>query len=185
MKVSIGPAAQELGVHPDTLRRGEKTGKIEVERTPTGCRRHDLAKLRGLAPHGAPSARTTLLCARVCSHDQQDHIARQAALLESFAAANGWTYEVLRDPGSGRNYGRTRSRKLSRIVSAGCARPCGRDWSFVSGRDVPAWKRSTPRTPVRRVPIRRAGTFTGTTGTGTGFTACIAGGMVTRTLLPP
>ena len=42
-------------------------------------------------------------------------------------------------------------------------------------RGVPAWKRSTPRTPAKPVPIRRVGSSTGTTGTGTGFSACSAG----------
>ncbi|MHB8191392.1 MAG: MerR family DNA-binding transcriptional regulator [Ferrimicrobium sp.] len=49
--VSIGIAAQELGVHPDTLRRWEEEGQIEPpERTPGGRRRYDLAKLAELSP---------------------------------------------------------------------------------------------------------------------------------------
>ena len=119
MKVGIGVAAQELGVHPETLRRWEKMGKIEVERTPTGFRRYDLAKLRGLAPHRVPSARTTLLYARVSSRDRKDDLARQAALLESFAAANGWTYEVLEDLGSGLNYHKKGLRLLIRRICSG------------------------------------------------------------------
>ncbi len=50
MLVSISTAARELGVNPETLRRWEAQGKIEVERTPKGHRRYDLAKLRGLGP---------------------------------------------------------------------------------------------------------------------------------------
>ena len=50
MKVSIGQAAKELGVSQETLRRWEAVGKIEVERTPNGHRRYDLAKLHGIAP---------------------------------------------------------------------------------------------------------------------------------------
>jgi predicted site-specific integrase-resolvase len=119
MKVSIGKAAKELGVHPDTLRRWEKMGRIEVERTPTGFRRYDLAKLRGLVPHQAPSARTTLLYARVASHDQKDDLARQLALLESFAAANGWTYEILQDLGSGLNDHKKGLRQLIRRICSG------------------------------------------------------------------
>ncbi len=49
MKVSIGQAAKELGVSQETLRRWEAAGKIEVERTPNGHRRYDLAKLNGVA----------------------------------------------------------------------------------------------------------------------------------------
>jgi putative resolvase len=46
--VPIGVAAQGLGVHPDTLRRWEKEGKIDPpKRTAGGRRRYDLAKLRG------------------------------------------------------------------------------------------------------------------------------------------
>ena len=123
MKVSIGKAAKELGVHPETLRRWEKQGKIVVERTPTGFRRYDLAKLRGLAPHKAPSTRTTLLYARVSSHDQKDDLARQVVLLESFAAANGWTYEVLQDLGSGLNYHKKGLRQLIRRI---CSDEVGR-----------------------------------------------------------
>ncbi|WP_156518903.1 MerR family transcriptional regulator, partial [Phormidesmis priestleyi] len=48
MKVGIGRAAAELGVSRDTLRRWESAGKIEVERSPSGHRRYDLAQLRGL-----------------------------------------------------------------------------------------------------------------------------------------
>ena len=123
MKVSIGKAAKELGVHPETLRRWEKQGKIVVERTPTGFRRYDLAKLRGPAPHKAPSTRTTLLYARVSSHDQKDDLARQVVLLESFAAANGWTYEVLQDLGSGLNYHQKGLRQLIRRI---CSDEVGR-----------------------------------------------------------
>ena len=121
--MSIGKAAKELGVHPETLRRWEKQGKIVVERTPTGFRRYDLAKLRGLAPHKAPSTRTTLLYARVSSHDQKDDLARQVVLLESFAAVNGWTYEVLQDLGSGLNYHKKGLRQLIRRI---CSDEVGR-----------------------------------------------------------
>ncbi|MHB8190897.1 MAG: MerR family DNA-binding transcriptional regulator [Ferrimicrobium sp.] len=53
--VSLGIAAQELGVHPDTLRRWEEEGRIEPpERTPGGRRRYDLAKLRTPYPACGP-----------------------------------------------------------------------------------------------------------------------------------
>ncbi len=75
-----------------------------MDRTPTGFCRYDLAQLHGLGPHKAPSARVILLGARASSHDQKDALARQVASLRSFAVANGWTYEVRQDLGSGRNY---------------------------------------------------------------------------------
>lgn len=120
MLVSIKVAARELGVWPETLRRWEAEGKIEPPmRTPGGRRRYDLAKLRGLAPHKAPSARQTLLYARVSSHDQKEDLARQVALLESFSAANGWTYEVLEDLGSGLHYHKKGLRLLIKRICSG------------------------------------------------------------------
>ena len=120
MLVSIKEAARELGVWPETLRRWEAEGKIEPPmRTPGGKRRYDLAKLRGLAPHKAPSRRQTLLYARVSSHDQKEDLVRQVALLESFSAANGWTYEVLQDLSPGLKYHKKGLRLLIRRICSG------------------------------------------------------------------
>ncbi|ADG07794.1 recombinase family protein [Kyrpidia tusciae] len=105
MKVSIGKAAKELGVSPETLRRWEAEGKIRVERTPGGHRRYDLASLQGWSrKEPEPKERITLAYARVSSHDQKADLVRQVELLETFCAANGWRFEVLRDLGSGLNY---------------------------------------------------------------------------------
>jgi len=119
MRVSIGRAAKELGVSKETLRRWEAAGKIEVERTPGGHRRYDLAKLRGVTPRKAPSDRVTLAYGRVSSHDQKDDLVTQVALLESFCAANGWSYEVLQDLGSGLNYNKRGLRQLIKRICAG------------------------------------------------------------------
>lgn len=50
---------------------------------------YDLAKLRGLALHKAPSSRITLAYARVSGHDQKEGLVREIALMGSFGAANG------------------------------------------------------------------------------------------------
>lgn len=113
-----------MGVHPDTLRRWEREGKIEpVERTPGGRRRYDLSKLRHLAPHKAPSSRTTIAYARVSTSGQKDDLVRQVALLESYCAAQGWTYEVITDVGSGLNY---HKRGLRQLISRICSGEVGR-----------------------------------------------------------
>jgi putative resolvase len=118
MKVSIGKAAQELGVHKETLRRWEAAGKIVVERTARGHRRYDLAKLRGLVPQIPAMEGMTLCYARVSSHDQRDDLARQIAVLESFCAANGWIHETVQDLGSGLNY---QKKGLKKIIKAICS----------------------------------------------------------------
>jgi excisionase family DNA binding protein len=69
MKISIGKAAEELGVSRETLRRWEKSGKIIAERTPKGHRRYDLACFRGLAPRKKLEEKRTIAYARVLSQD--------------------------------------------------------------------------------------------------------------------
>jgi putative resolvase len=123
MKVNISKAARELGVHQETLRRWEVMGKIEVERTPRGHRRYDLSKLKGFTPNALPSTRATLCYARVSSHEQKEDLARQIAVLETFCAARGWTYEVLQDLGSGLNY---QKKGLKKLIKAICSGSVGR-----------------------------------------------------------
>jgi len=120
MKVSIGQAAKTLGVSISTLRRWEKEGKIQAERTPHGHRRYDLAQLQGLKPYeGSQTNRPTLCYARVASHDQQEALVWQVTLLETFCAAHGWTYEVMQDLGSGLHYNKKGLQQLMRRVCDG------------------------------------------------------------------
>ena len=118
--VPIRVAARELGVRRETLRVWEREGKIDPpERTPSGQRRYDLSKLRHLAPHKSSSVRVTVAYARVSSHDQREDLVRQVALLESFCAASGWTYETIQDLGSGLNYRKKGLRTLIRRICSG------------------------------------------------------------------
>jgi putative resolvase len=119
MKINISQAAKELGVHQETLRRWEAAGKIQVERTPRGHRRYDLAQLKGSIPHDKPLARSTLCYARVSSHDQKNDLVRQIAVLESFCAAHGYIYEILQDLGSGLNYQKKGLKKLIKMICSG------------------------------------------------------------------
>jgi predicted site-specific integrase-resolvase len=59
----------------------------------------------------------------VSTSGQKDDLVRQVALLESYCAANGWTYEVISDLGSGLNY---HKRGLKALVSRICSGEVGR-----------------------------------------------------------
>lgn len=114
--VSIGEAAKLLGVTPQTLRRWEDKGTfLPDERTPGGQRRYDLTRLRPEMFHQDDAPRATIAYARVSSHDQKADLERQKQLLEIYCAANGWSYEVISDLGSGMNY---QKKGLKRFLDA-------------------------------------------------------------------
>ena len=118
MKASIGKTAKHLGVSRDTLRRWERAGKITSERTLRGHRRYDLSKLLGIMPRKISSQLPTLAYARVSSHDQKEDLNRQAQVLENFCSANGWTYEIIQDLGSGLNF---QKRGLKQLIQKICS----------------------------------------------------------------
>ncbi len=119
MKVGIGRAAAELGISCDTLRRWEAAGKIEVERSPSGHRRYDLAQLRGQAVSKSASSRLTLTYARISNPSQKKDLKKQVGILESFCTDQGWEFEVIQDVGSGLNYRKTGLRTLIQRICKG------------------------------------------------------------------
>ena len=119
MKASIGIAAKQLGVSQDTLRRWERAGKIAVERTARGHRRFDLSKLLGRASDKANLKKQTIAYARVSSHDQKNDLDRQVQVLQNFCSANGWSYEMIQDLGSGLNFEKRGLKKLLQNICSG------------------------------------------------------------------
>ena len=99
--IRIGPAARLLGVTPQTLRKWEATGHlVPVRKGAGGTRYYSASQLLGQQTGDLP----TVCYARVSSHDQKGDLKRQAALLETYCAAHGWSSLVIRDLGSGMNY---------------------------------------------------------------------------------
>jgi excisionase family DNA binding protein len=124
MKLTIKEAAKELGVAQETLRRWEAEGKIITERTKGGHRRYDVSKLIGVRPRQQQSvSKITIGYARISSHDQKEDLKRQVALIESYCAAQGWTYEIVQDMGSGLNYHKKGLRTLIKRI---CKEDIGR-----------------------------------------------------------
>ena len=118
--VTIAEAAKFLGVAKSTLRRWEQEGRLlPDERTPGGQRRYDLARLRPNAFHAGPVARTTIAYARVSSPDQTADLERQGRMLEMFCSANGWSFEIVSDFGSGMNYHKRGLQNLLERIVAG------------------------------------------------------------------
>lgn len=116
--LTIREAAEFLGVSTSTLRRWEKEGKLTPdERTAGNQRRYKLHSIR-------PMVRTfdtckseelkTIAYARVSSNDQKADLARQEQMLSMYCSKNGWSFEIIKDLGSGMNY---KKRGLKDLVS--------------------------------------------------------------------
>ena len=104
MLMSIGDIAKELGVHIETIRRWERSGKIKGERTKGGHRRFRLEQVKAMVDKENTEERKTIIYARVSTSNRKDELERQIERLESFCMAKGWSYKVISDIGSGINY---------------------------------------------------------------------------------
>ena len=107
--ISIGQAAKLLGVHVQTLRNWERTGKLKPDSiSPGGTRRYNQDKILQITGKELPEIekdeRITIAYARVSSHDQKADLQRQAQVLELYCAEHGDKYELITDLGSGMNY---------------------------------------------------------------------------------
>jgi putative resolvase len=104
--LSIQQAAEFLGVSTQTLRRWERAKKIQPShRTEGGQRRYDPTQLiPARFQNSRAQSLPTVAYARVSCHDQKEDLQRQVQLLEMYCAAQGWSYEIIKDLGSGMNY---------------------------------------------------------------------------------
>ncbi|RZJ68911.1 IS607 family transposase [Flavobacterium sp.] len=127
MLIRLSEAAKRFGVHPDTLRRWAKEGKITFSLSAGGHRLFDPNEISNFLklPSGrlVQKAKPTIAYARVSSSDQKDDLKRQVEMLSMFCAANGWEHEIISDLGSGMNY---QKKGLKTLIRALCNQEIGR-----------------------------------------------------------
>lgn len=116
MTVSIGEAADRLGVSVKTIRRWSDAGRLRCERTPTGHRRYYVSDILRMTTKPAKEERKTIVYGRVSSHDQKQDLVRQIEVLSQFCVAKGWEYETIQDLGSGLNYKKKGLKKLLKLI---------------------------------------------------------------------
>ena len=107
----LSEACLLLGLHPRTIQKGDKQGKIHIVRTQGGRRR--IPESEVLRLQGKLFKRDVIGYARVSSATQREDSERQAEYLQQQEV-----YEVIKDIGSGLNDKRKGYRKLlSRVLA--------------------------------------------------------------------
>ena len=107
MYISVGQAAEVIGVSISTLRRWEYEESFKPDfRTKGGHRRYDLSRIEHefLNKNISENNRKVVAYARVSSHDQKEDLIRQEQRLEKICTENKYNFEVISDLGSGINY---------------------------------------------------------------------------------
>ena len=111
----VGAAARELGLHPMTVRRWIKTGRIHVVQVGREMRipRAEIERIVGTI-----DGRLLVLYGRVSGRGQQDDLNTQLEHLRTWAQASrkGQEILVLSDIGSGLKAGRKQLQRLLKLV---------------------------------------------------------------------
>ena len=114
MMITIGNAAELLGVHTQTLRKWEREGIVIPYRTPGGQRRYDLSTIMQLKGSNNEFKRGVTYC-RVSSSKQSADLDRQIKFMQKLFPNN----EVISDISSGINFNRSGLRKLLELICTG------------------------------------------------------------------
>lgn len=111
-----GEAAKLLGIHPMTLRRWIKAGKIKAKRTAGGEYRIPESEIKRLLGEKQETTRAVIY-ARVSSRDQKEDLERQVKYLQEYCASKGYqVVETLKDIASGLNENRKGLKRLFKLV---------------------------------------------------------------------
>ena len=116
--ISIGEAAEILGVSVVTMRRWDRSDKLcSSFRTLGKHRRYFLNDILKIAGKEISEEGITVCYARVSSHDQRNDLVRQGDLLLKYCKDRGIEDALLiRDLGSGLNYKKPGLNKLIKMI---------------------------------------------------------------------
>jgi len=115
---TVKQASEILGVHPKTIQKWDREGKIRVVRTPGGRRRIPESEIKRLLGETTENG-LIIGYARVSNHAQKDYLARQIKALKEYAREKGWEIQILKDVSSGLNENRKNYRKFLELVTKG------------------------------------------------------------------
>jgi len=121
MYLSIGQAANLIGVSPSTLRLWERNGHLKPpNRTLGGHRRYDRHCLNSFVKEQPKNCkRKQVAYARVSSSDQFEDLKRQKQVLNEYCKKHCNNFEIISDLGSGMNYKKRGLNKLIKMILLG------------------------------------------------------------------
>jgi excisionase family DNA binding protein len=114
--MTIKEFSNRLGVIPDTVRRWERSGRIQPNRTKGGHRRYTEEHIRQVL--GAREKRKIIYC-RVSSDEQEVDMENQVVALELFALGRGLTTETITEVGDGMSLAHPKLLSLVHGIIAG------------------------------------------------------------------
>ncbi|WP_139193146.1 IS607 family transposase, partial [Anaerobacillus alkalilacustris] len=115
---TLKEAANILGVSSSTLRRWEKEGKITSTRTSGGHRRYTTEDLSNVNKNKVKNPKMTIGYCRVSSSDQKDDLKRQVQNVSQYCTANGYSFKIVEDLGSGLNYNKKGLKELIVLIES-------------------------------------------------------------------
>lgn len=120
MYLSIGQAAEVIGVSISTLRRWEQEEYfVPCYRTKGSHRRYSLERIeKDILKKTASniSHKKVIVYARVSSYDQKNDLKRQEERLINYCQKNNLAYEMISDLGSGINYNKKGLKKSINLI---------------------------------------------------------------------
>ncbi|MEM2714173.1 MAG: IS607 family transposase [Candidatus Bathyarchaeia archaeon] len=116
--LTLSEACKRLGVHPNTLRKWDRQGKVRVVRTVGGRRRIPESEVERLMGVVKPDvSKKAVIYTRVSSHDQKGDLERQKQSLLNYAKSKGYeVIAILEDVASGLNENRKSLNKIFGMV---------------------------------------------------------------------
>jgi len=118
---SVGEFAELIGVTQQTLRNWDKAGKLKPSHIgKSGYRYYSQQQLRyylGLKGEN-PAIRKVVGYCRVSSNKQKDDLERQIENVKTYMIANGYSFDVVTDIGSGINYNKKGLNQLIDMIVA-------------------------------------------------------------------
>ena len=120
MRYRIGEFARKLGVHPDTVRKWDKQGKLIAQRSLGDTRYYDDADLqKALRLKIQDKPKRNIIYCRVSSPNQKDDLRSQVEAMELFALGRGLITETVTEIGGGMSFSRKKFMQLVNEIISG------------------------------------------------------------------